>query len=89
MITCGLVTFIDIFFCIVQSNGIFGDILGLLYPGFIKDIEHPEEKKNILYIPIIKGRKIEYKKLDFTDYKKHGEEDKITEDILKPIRKDC
>ena len=86
MITCGLVTFIDIFFCIVQSNGIFGDILGLLYPGFIKDIEHPEEKKNILYIPIIKGRKTEYKKLDFTDYKKYEEGDKITEDILKPIK---
>jgi hypothetical protein len=90
MITCGLVTFIDIFFYIVQSDGIFGDILGivkdLLYPGFIKDIEHPEEKKNILYIPIIKGRKTEYKKLDFTDYKKYGEGDKITEDILKPIK---
>lgn len=70
MITCGLVTFIDIFFYIVQSDG----------------IEHPEEKKNILYIPIIKGRKTEYKKLDFTDYKKYEEGDKITEDILKPIK---
>ena len=39
-----------------------------------------------MYIPIIKGRKTEYKKLDFTDYKKYGEGDKITEDILKPIK---
>lgn len=82
MITSGFATFIDVFFYIVQSE----IVKDLLYPGFIKDIEHPEEKKNILYIPIIKGRKTEYKKLDFTDYKKYGEGDKITEDILKPIK---
>lgn len=50
------------------------------------NIDQYSEKKNILYIPIIKGRKTEYKKLDFTDYKKYGEGDKITEDILKPIK---
>lgn len=82
MITSGFATFIDVFFYIVQSE----IVKDLLYPGFIKDIEHPEEKKNILYIPIIKGRKTEYKKLDFTDYKKYEEGDKITEDILKPIK---